>query len=451
MKKLKSMIAVMCCLVLCSTSVAAAVPAWTNVNGVFYNDKGEVIKGALAKGIDVSHHQGAIDWAKVKQTDIEFALIRCGYGDDVVSQDDQYFAQNIKGCQDNDIPYGIYIYSYATNVEMAKSEIKHVLRLISETNANPTLPVYYDIEDDTQKNLSTATLGNIAETFCNEIIKAGYKVGVYSNLWWWNNKLTDKRFNSWDKWVAQYNSSCDYSSQYNIWQFTETGTVAGISGKADVNILLAKECSVSGHTYAVQSILKKATTTQSGKATYQCKVCGNVKTEETPKIRNIYFSKTSNYVYTGKAIKPTYTIKDNSGKYISRSYYTVAYSNNVKPGQATVKITLKGLYEGTFKMKFTIKPAKVKVSKAVNQKGRKLKITWKKSTGVSGYEICYAKNKTFKKGKKIITAKASAKTKTIRKLVYNQNYYIKVRGYKKINGKKVYGAWSSKKSVKIKK
>lgn len=451
MKKLKSLIAVMCCVVLCSTSVAAAVPAWTNVNGVFYNDKGEVIKGALAKGIDVSKWNGAIDWSKVKQAGIEFALIRCSVGDDDVKQDDAYFAQNVKGCEDNNIPYGIYIYSFATNTEMAKSEVQHVLRLIKDTPAKPALPIYYDIEDDTQKNLSASTLGDIAETFCNEIIKAGYKVGVYSNLYWWNNKLTDKRFNNWDKWVAQYNSNCDYSSPYNIWQFTEAGTIAGISGKADVNILLARECSVSGHTYAVQSILKKASMTQSGNATYKCKVCGSVKTEETPKIKNIYFSKQISYAYTGKAIKPTFIIEDNSGKYISKSYYTVSYSNNVKPGLAREKITLKGLYEGTFTIKFKIRPAKVKVSKVVNQKGKKIKVTWKKSTGVSGYEICYAKNKTFKKGKKVITAKASAKTKTIKKLVFNQNYYIKVRGYKKINGGKVYGTWSSKKSVKIKK
>ena len=153
MKKLKCMIAVLCSCILCSTSVAAAVPAWTNVNGVFYNDKGEAIKGALAKGIDVSHYQGEIDWAKVKQTDIEFAIIRCGYGNDDVSQDDKYFAQNIQGCRDNSIPYGIYIYSYATNTEMAKSEATHVLRLIGETSASPSFPIYYDIEDESQRGL----------------------------------------------------------------------------------------------------------------------------------------------------------------------------------------------------------------------------------------------------------------------------------------------------------
>lgn len=69
--------------------------------------------------------------------------------------------------------------------------------------------------------------------------------------------MTDKRFENWDKWVAQYNSSCDYSRQYNIWQFTDGGKVPEIPESVGVNILLARECSVSGHTYALQSVIKK--------------------------------------------------------------------------------------------------------------------------------------------------------------------------------------------------
>ena len=102
MRQIKLILVVLFCCVWCSTLVEAAI-AWTNVDGVFYNDKGEVIKGALSKGIDVSYHQGIIDWGKVKQTDIEFVLIRCGYGDDDIGQDDKYFKQNIQGCSENNI------------------------------------------------------------------------------------------------------------------------------------------------------------------------------------------------------------------------------------------------------------------------------------------------------------------------------------------------------------
>lgn len=438
---------VLFCCVWCSTLVEAAT-AWTNVDGVFYNDKGEVIKGALSKGIDVSYHQGIIDWGKVKQTDIEFVLIRCGYGDDDIGQDDKYFKQNIQGCSENNIQYGIYIYSHAINTEMAKSEVNHVLRLVRETNANPTYPIYYDIEANEQEKLSNDLLGNIAETFCNKILEAGYKVGIYSNLYWWNNRLTDKRFENWDKWVAQYNSSCDYSRQYNIWQFTDGGKVPEIPESVGVNILLARECSVSGHTYALQSVIKKATTTHLGVATYKCKVCGNNKKDLIQKLKKVSLNKGS-FVYNGKANKPAVTIKDSSGKVISKLYYTVSYSNNIKPGYAEVKVKFKKLYKGIMNKKFIIKPAKVKLSKIVNQKGRMIKITWEKSKGVGGYEIWYANDKKLKKGRKIMDVKASSKAIIIKKLSKNKTYYVKIRGYKKINKRKVYGAWSKRKSVKI--
>ena len=171
---------VLFCCVWCSTLVEAAT-AWTNVDGVFYNDKGEVIKGALSKGIDVSYHQGIIDWGKVKQTDIEFVLIRCGYGDDDIGQDDKYFKQNIQGCSENNIQYGIYIYSHAINTEMAKSEVNHVLRLVRETNANPTYPIYYDIEANEQEKLSNDLLGNIVKVTPTSKAVGDLAIFMYKN------------------------------------------------------------------------------------------------------------------------------------------------------------------------------------------------------------------------------------------------------------------------------
>ena len=449
MRKLKSILSVVLSCILFSTTVSAAVPAWTNVNGVFYNDKGEEIKGAIAKGIDVSHHQGAIDWARVKQAGIDFAIIRCGYGDDFESQDDAYFAENVLGCEQNGIAYGIYIFSYAADTTQAESEADHVLRLILEHNAKPSMPIYYDIESNNfNKNLSNTELGDLAETFCNKMIGAGYKVGVYSDYNWWNTKLTDSRFNQWDKWVARYNSSCDYANEYNIWQYTSKGTIDGIEGVSDVNILLSKPCSVKGHTYALGDVSKQAALGQDGVATYKCNICGHVKTGSIPKIGSITLNKTS-YAYSGKANKPAITVKDSIGVVLTADNYSVSYSNNKKPGQATVKITFKGKYTGTVTKTFTITPAKVKLSKATNQKGRKVKITWKKAMGASGYEVQYAKNKTFKKGKKTVNAKASAKTKTITKLTKKKTYYIRVRAYKSISGKKVYGAWSKAKHLKV--
>lgn len=220
-------------------SRAATYPnAWQKVNGVYMNSNGEAIEGAVKKGIDVSEHQGKIDWNKVKADGIDFAIIRCGYGDNYTSQDDKQWQYNVSECERLGIPYGVYIYSYATNTTMAKSEAQHVLRLISGHKLS--YPVYFDMEDNSTVKVSSEMKGQIAKTFCDTISASGFKVGIYANLNWWTSYLTSSVFNtnSWSKWVAQYNATCDYSGDYDIWQSTDKGSVNGISGNVDLNFLM---------------------------------------------------------------------------------------------------------------------------------------------------------------------------------------------------------------------
>lgn len=212
--------------------------AWSKTDKGFVNSNGDVIEGATMKGIDVSEWNGAVDWAMVAQSDVDYAIIRVGYGDDYTYQDDNYFYYNIQGCIDNKIPFGVYIYSYAENTTMAKSEANHVLRLIKGYKLD--FPVYYDMEDQCQSKLSSSKLGSIAKTFCDTITDSGYKVGIYANLNWWNNYLTSSVFNntSWYKWIAQYNSTCDYTGKYEMWQSTSSGVIDGVKsacGTFDIN------------------------------------------------------------------------------------------------------------------------------------------------------------------------------------------------------------------------
>lgn len=259
--------------------------AWGESNGKFYNDKLKQITGAVAKGLDVSHHQGKIDWEKVSKSDVDFVIIRCGYGNDLTSQDDKYFSQNVAGCEKYNIPYGIYIYSYALNVSDAKSEANHVLRLIKSTGAKPTYPIYIDYEDSSQNGLTPKQLGNFATAFFNKTIAAGYKAGVYANLNWWTNKLTDSRFNQWTKWVAQYNSACSYTKPYQIWQSTSTGKVPGVNGNADLNFLMQFDCIEDGHIYSQWVTTKSATIFAKGTKVRICSVCGKLQTKETAKLK----------------------------------------------------------------------------------------------------------------------------------------------------------------------
>ena len=188
------------------------------------------------KGIDVSEFQGKIDWEKVKNDGIEFAILRCGYGMDFSNQDDVEYERNANECERLGIPYGVYLMSYANTVEKARSEAEHVLRLIEGRKIS--LGVWYDIEDNgTSGAINKETLTNIINTFCNTIKNAGYKVGVYANLNWLENKIEKTIKDNYDIWVAQYYSKCEYEGKYIMWQHTSSGKVNGISTNVDMNIL----------------------------------------------------------------------------------------------------------------------------------------------------------------------------------------------------------------------
>ena len=188
------------------------------------------------KGIDVSYWQGNIDWAKVKNAGVDFAIIRCGYGSNTTSRDDSKFAANVRGCVQNGIPYGVYLYSYANTVSEANSEANHALRLLKANNCKLQYPIYYDLEDTQVSKASNATIVAMANVFCSKLSSNGYASGVYANLNWWNNKLS--AFNGYDKWVAQWASKCTYGKNYSIWQCSSEASVSGISGRVDANLLM---------------------------------------------------------------------------------------------------------------------------------------------------------------------------------------------------------------------
>lgn len=96
--------------------------AWKKVAGKYRSSNGSVIRDAVAKGIDVSHNQGVIDWKRVKADGVDFAIIRCGFGMNQINQDDTQWFNNVKGCEQNNIPYGVYLYSYADTIAKAKAK-----------------------------------------------------------------------------------------------------------------------------------------------------------------------------------------------------------------------------------------------------------------------------------------------------------------------------------------
>ena len=193
--------------------------------------------GATAQGIDVSEHQGRIDWNAVKASGIDFAILRVGFGaPSWGGRVDYQFNRNISECERLGIPYGVYIYSYAFDNQQAADEASMVINCLS--GHNPRLPVYYDLEDSSIiANGRQTGIASRAQVFCNRISAAGYEPGIYANLNWFNNILTDSVFksSSWDHWIAQYNSQCDYTGNYSFWQYKSNGKVPGINGNVDMN------------------------------------------------------------------------------------------------------------------------------------------------------------------------------------------------------------------------
>ncbi len=187
----------------------------------------------MTKGIDVSVHQGEIDWKKVKADSVDFAIIRAGYGREL-SQKDTQFEKNYAGCKSNSIPVGAYWYSYALSTEDAKKEAETCLKAID--NKVFEYPIYFDIENKTQLALSEELLQKITIAFCDELEASGYWVGIYSFKSFLESNFTPEILKRYAVWVAHTGvTQTSYKYQHGIWQYSHTGKIDGINTNVDLN------------------------------------------------------------------------------------------------------------------------------------------------------------------------------------------------------------------------
>ncbi len=209
------------------------------------NGKPTVVNSSngLVKGIDVSKYQYNIDWNAVKASGIDFAIIRVGYrgyGTGALVED-PYFRKNIKGANAAGVKVGLYFYSQAVNETEAVEEASMVIRLIQETGGRVSYPIYFDTEKvagDTGRadGISRDQRTRNAVAFCNAIQNAGYRAGVYSYASWFYNNLNMASLTGYSIWIAQYRDNLDFKYNYDIWQYTSSGTVPGISTRVDMNV-----------------------------------------------------------------------------------------------------------------------------------------------------------------------------------------------------------------------
>ena len=190
--------------------------------------------------IDVSEHNGTIDWAAVKKAGINYAIIRDGYG---TSHVDNYFKRNMEGAIAHGVHIGIYHFSYALSAAGAKAEAEYVLKLIQPYKDKIVLPVFFDFEYDTvdYAKKQGVALGKEAfnahtVAFCDTIQAAGYRAGVYYNLDYLHRYVDIDRIGKYVQWYAQYSSTAS-AATWDLWQYSSSYTITGCAGKFDVSVL----------------------------------------------------------------------------------------------------------------------------------------------------------------------------------------------------------------------
>ena len=202
-------------------------------NSTVTDDFYKYFGGEDMKGIDVSVHNGNIDWNRVKSAGIDFAILRAGYGR-LASQKDEKFEQNYSGAKAAGIPIGAYWYSYAMSEDEARLEADVFLSIIKGKQFE--FPVYYDVEEKKQFALGKEKVSAIMRAFLERVEAAGYFVGLYGSASSLTTHTADDIKSRYTIWLAHWVNQTSYGGAYGIWQHSEKGRVDGITGNVDLDI-----------------------------------------------------------------------------------------------------------------------------------------------------------------------------------------------------------------------
>ena len=189
----------------------------------------------MSKGIDVSKHNGTIDWAKVKASvAVDFVIIRAGYGKSI-SQKDKQFENNYAGCKAHGIPCGAYWYSYALTPAEAEAEARVFLEAITDKQLE--YPVYLDIEEKNALSTGKKNVSAIVKAFCGVMEKAGYWCGVYASRAHVQSYFDDDCKIRYSLWLAEWGAKLNYNGgEVGMWQYSDKGKVNGIGTNVDMDI-----------------------------------------------------------------------------------------------------------------------------------------------------------------------------------------------------------------------
>ncbi|MBO5068957.1 MAG: fibronectin type III domain-containing protein [Roseburia sp.] len=370
------------------------------------------------QGIDVSKYQGDINWSSVKNSGISFAMIRLGYRgmEQGTLQLDSYFDTNMSGAHAAGMTIGIYFFTQALNVAEAEEEAQYVINQLSRYPGYVTYPVVIDMEGLDGSRLDNAGLSvaektAICRAFCAKIESAGYTAGVYSGKYYYETQLdAESLAKDYYIWMANYTNQTSYAGTYNMWQYTSSGSVNGISGRVDMDIAYVP--TVPGKTTGLKqtaattnsvSLSWNAVTNADGYKVYRYDAQGNLLQSYNvtdTKTTTSNLTEGTTYQYRVAAF---YKNSDGTYQYGSKSS---AYNVYTTPGQVT-GVTVKTRYTDG------------------------LTLSWNSLSGVTGYRIAKFNPD---KGKYELVGTTTGTSYKITGLEVGTNYMVKVQGYVNLNG-----------------
>lgn len=276
----------------------------TVTEGQFLRANGTAIEGALAKGITISKYQnkaGEIDWNQVAGDGVTFAMVRLGYFNDM----DPYFAENMINAAAHGIRTGVFFYTQALDEETARKEAQFVLEQIKDYPVS--YPVAYDVESKYLLDMGKTPEEITAQVnaFCQVIAEAGYRPVVYANHEWLTRHMDTTKI-PYDIWYARYETSVNEYPNRTIWQYTQDGTVAGISGKVCIEVSFADYSQlfpgtgwrqINGNYYYYENYQKKTGWIQLGEDWYYLKEDGKMAASESCQIDGIMYYFAENGVW----------------------------------------------------------------------------------------------------------------------------------------------------------
>ena len=397
---------------------ASAFTGSSNFMDKTYTHQDRFVSSGIQQGIDVSYHNGTLDWSTIKAAGVDFAILRAayrGYGTEGTLVRDAKFAEYMQGAMSQGIPVGAYIYSQAITTAEAVQEANYILNIVRGYSLD--LPIVFDYEFAGVKTgrldsawssgkLNKSKMTDIALAFCDTIKNAGYDAMVYANKTFLSKNLDHEVIENagYDVWLAHYTTNTNYTGDYKIWQYTSSGKIPGIANKVfDCNFMYSGTISMS------------------------------------LKISNI-----PNQIYQGYDVEPSVTVTNGGTVLTEGTDYTVTYQNNSGIGTATVNVFGAGIYDGYINLTktFNIVPDTVQNMQISKAGTNTVDLSWSPVSGADGYTVQILKN-----GKWVSVGNFVGTSAQINGLLPGSVNYVHIAAYASSNGKTYIGNYNT--AVKI--